>query len=322
MIRPSFNRRYLLVFPIFLLFFIFQNCSGVGFQSLEEADAFTVENESLDETPEVPSPPVVEEPPGEILACDDPTFANQNIQGECLALIDIFDRDSVVGGDQFNWTSIIDDVLRDDNANVQATILESGEFGFGEAAAGDGAVYFTGRKGGSVHEIFLISVPLNLSQFNELRIEFNYLPIHLENWSWSGRTGQEHIRLEVCTDSPFECGVNGGSDNHREEALRSSAWRPLFTQDGFGGAGFLADFERGLNNDGRNHLVNSWLDGEGLVDLDDAEVIADKSQVIFRFTIMIDEGFSQKNSDNTPVFTSELIDGMGLDNVRAFAIQK
>ncbi len=255
--------------------------------------------------------------------CDDPLLADYKYVGECLALVDSFERDIVTGGDQFSWTSVIDDVARTDNHNVQANIFANGEYGFGEAADKNRAVYVTGRLGGSVHDVYLVSVPLNLSKFDKLKIDFNYLPIHLEKWSYKSQEGIEFIRLDICSSSMSDCGV-GESSN--ASGLKSSHWQPIFTQKGYESGHVsenLDDFERGTSNTGRNHTKNTWLQGSATVDLNSSQVM-DKSRVVFRITVKLDEGFEEEewiSGQKVPDFNSDLKDGVGLDNVKATAIQ-
>lgn len=264
----------------------------------------------------------------EVPMCDDPALADYHFLGQCLALQDSFERSSVTGGDQFNWTSIIDDQARTDNQNVQANIFSTGQYGFGEASDKDKAVYVTGRLGGSNHDIYLISVPLDLSKFDKLKVDFSYLPIHLEHWfeNWrdpsNSRQAMENIRIEVCSSSLSNCGIAGSISS---TGLKSSYWKSVFTQNGYVDGWVTADqqmtdTERGLSNTGRNHTKSSWLEGSATIDLNTSQ-IQDKSKVVFRITMKLDEGFKKKLSNGNPDFTSDLEDGFGLDNVRATAIQ-
>lgn len=259
----------------------------------------------------------------EIPKCSDPLLAAYEYVGECLALVDSFEREKVTGGDQFNWTSVIDDVARVDNHNVQANIFSHGDFGFGEASDEDKAVYVTGRLGGSVHDVYLISVPLDLAKFDKLKVEFDYLPIHLEKWKYGGKQGIEFVRLDICSASLNECGLG---ESIKASGLNSSYWQPVFTQKGYNIGEVteeLIESEMGKGNTGRNHTKETWLQGTATVDLN-SEMVLDKSNVVFRITVKLDEGFEGEKlvgGKKIPDFNSDLKDGVGIDNVKAIAIQ-
>jgi hypothetical protein len=260
-------------------------------------------------------------PPNSVQYCDDQDFAGQQIVGECLALFDTFDRDVVAGKGQFNWMQFIDDTGRSDALNVQANIFTTGEHGFGQALHEEHAVYVTGRRGGSVHEVYLISQPLDLTLFDHMEIEFNYLPIDLKTWSWRRARGLEHIRMDLCSGSIEDCvGPENGSDKQIKKALNGQAWTALYLQPGFVNDSMDA-VQTGQANDGRNHIQGSWLLANSQVNLNDTSLIADKSQVVFRISVMLDEGFKGVLSDGSPDFSSDLDDGMGLDYVKVFARQ-
>ena len=182
-------------------------------------------------------------------------------------------------------------------------------------------MYVTGRRGGSVHEVYLISQPLNLNLFNDMRVEFNYLPIMIENFSYGSWSGWEHIRMDICSGTMDQCtGGAGASTTQVRDALRSNFWSSLYQQPGLETPPMNA-VEAGDNNTGRNHIQGTWLLGASVVDLDDPNLVPDKSQVVFRITILLDEGFTGVLANGLPNFDSSFEDGMGLDYVKVFAIQ-
>jgi|GEM_PF-4472852 len=238
--------------------------------------------------------------------CNDPLYVEKNISEKCLALFDDFERAEVDGDSQFNWHTLIDDVLRDDKQNVQANVFKKNQYGFGEAATGNSAAYFTGRKGGSVHEIYMISKPLDLREFSKFEILFNYLPINLETWKWRGKSGLEYVRIDICTASEKDCGLDESrSYNKRIASLKSSNWKPIFTQQGYE-RGKLTNTERGVKNNGRNHKRRNWLEGSAELDLN-SSLIYDKSKVTVRVTISIDEGFTKEVKGNPDGFKSPMV---------------
>lgn len=258
--------------------------------------------------------------------CNDPAFSNRELIGECLVLFDTFDRDVVAGRDQFNWLEVIDDSGRTDALNVQANIFKTGDHDLGESLHENHAVYLTGGKGASVHEVFLVSRPLDLSVFNEMRIEFNYLPIHLEGWSGPDKSGWEHIRLDICSSTQDQCvgpvaPQNSDEKKQAEKALRSDHWKSIWLQPGFGDTQPMNAVETGDGNDGRNQIQASWLLAAVAVDLDNRKEILDKSRVIFRITVLLDGGFKGVLEDGTPNFDADLEDAIGLDYLKVFAIQ-
>ena len=308
----SLNKKVIFVLGcIISLVFVFQNCSGVGFNN--SGNVNNSGNNGLgngnnqDDLGDLPP------------FCSDPNFS-----GECLFLFDTFDRDTILGNPNdpntpFNWISVIDDVQREDYANIHATIYQNDEYELGEARHENHAVYVTGRPGSSVHDVFFISIPLDMSNYNEMRIQFSYLPVDLERWQWHG-TGLEHIRLELCTGTLSQCGVNnsGGVNS----GINSGHWQPIFTQPGFeanNANGSMSNTERGVGNNGRNHVASDWLEANsGNLNLNDSSLIRNKSQVLFRIAIMLDEGFTQ-NNNGRPDPNSSIEDAIGLDFVRVIA---
>ena len=220
--------------------------------------------------------------------------ANQNCQlvEQSFFVNDSFERADLIGSDpggfNFGWRAIIDDMGRvidsSSGNNVEVRIYDDQTLG--PASTGNGAMYFRGRAGSSVHNIYLISETYDLSSFDDGALQFDYLPIDLEPG--------EYIRIEVCNDTLENCGVgdsldlNGLNDN--------SKWTSLFE------AGPESD-GNGLN--GFNHSLGDWQ----RVRLDFFLESFPKSTFTFRFNVRMDEGFIGNDINNG------MEDGLGIDNV-------
>lgn len=219
-----------------------------------------------------------------------------------LLIQDSFERanvDDSSPGNVFGWHKIVNDlgVLVGSSGNqINAKTYTSSEMGV--AADGSRSLFFYGRPGSSVHNVYLISKPMDLGGYDELGISFKYLPIALEH----AASGPEYIRLEVCTGTADDCGAGANPDAN---ALNSNYWQTLFDKQGPVGNGL----------DGRNHNLSDWLQEVVKIDLNQFN----KSEFIFRFNILLDEGFNQY-SNQTPILTSGMEDGAAIDEVVAATI--
>lgn len=219
--------------------------------------------------------------------------------GSAIMMKDHFERANVLinsdeSTDEINfwWRKIINDrgriISGQAGNNVDVRIFPEGHLGPG---SDDGsALYFYGRQGSSIHNIYLVSQTFDLSQARNVIISFKYLPINLEE--------NEYLRLEVCRATPEECGVG---DNVSEDGLNSDNWQTLLE----------SDRSLGENLDGTNHETSDWK-GETvnlLIDHDDLRTF------IFRFNARMNDGFVDNDHENV------LEDAVGLDAVTAFAYQ-
>lgn len=245
---------------------------------------------------------MVEKP---IIYCDE--VPEMQIVGECVALEDSFENRSDVTHPDFGWEALVDDRGRPAGA-VSVDLFD--DLFLGLASHAHQAVYFWGAMGASVHYNYLVTKPLNLEKYDELTVTFDYLLIDLEDWAWNGKNGQEHLELEICTGTQVECGL------HDHSLLsQSTSWSSQFSSP-------THEIE-GL--DGRNHTLDDWKTQAVTIPL---SLVHDKSQVVFRFSVILDEGFDSKviyedgKKKTVPDFESPMEDGVGLDYVRAVASKK
>lgn len=316
-----FKKIAVLFVSLITLTLVFQNCSDVGFRNTGELGSAN-SNGNSGSGPDGSDP--LDGGEGLPPACQEITASEEQVYGECLFLFDTFDRETILGqnsdpNNPFSWQTIIDDRNREDYADINATIYERGEFGLGPARHEEHAVYVTGRTGSSVHDVYFISIPLDMTDYNRMRIDFSYLPIDLERWNWNNDKGLEHVRLEVCTDSLSECGIEAGG-GFDTDGLNGDSWEPVYLQPGFAANndnnnGFLSAIESGQNNTGRNHTNKTWLEGSsGYINLNNVSNIRDKSQVVFRIAIVLDNGFEDNNDPS-----SDIDDAIAIDFVRVIA---
>lgn len=193
---------------------------------------------------------------------------------------------------RFWWRKIINDQGRiisgQAGNNVDVRIFSSPSTGPG---SDDGsALYFFGRDGRSVHNIYLVSQTFDLRKAEEVSINFKYLPIGLEDG--------EYLRLEVCRATPEECGVG---EILNVSGLNSANWQVLFE----------ADNSLGLDLDGKNHTSEDWAPQQVKIDINSDDL----RTFTFRFHARMNEGF-QRNNESQP-----MDDGAGLDEISATAFR-
>ena len=221
-------------------------------------------------------------------------------QGLCVLFNDGFEREEITGESAFNWDVLIMDYGYS-GSNVDVTIHDTDHLG--HVIEGEKAVLFRGRAGGSTHEIYLVSKPLDLSNFDKLYIQFRYLPIGLEDditLSWSGESLPESIRVDVCNDTDYNCGLEG--DDAHERVRDNTAWENFF----------LKDSEYGENLNIRNYVEQDWKLAQVYVDLAYYETRRDK--MVFKISVAMDEGYF-RNDDS-----KEMEDGIILDDVMALGL--
>ncbi len=212
----------------------------------------------------------------------------------CLVFNDSFEREDIVGAGSLEWDKVIMDNGRN-GSNVDAEIATSDHLG--GVSDGEKAVLFRGREGGSTHEIYLVTKPVDLSGYDQIYIQFDYLPIHLEQeiqLSWSSERVPENIRIEVCHSDDHTCGLTGSNSQNR---LRDPAGWDRFYQE---------ELEFGRNNNIRNYVQADWKLGQNLIDLAPYQERIDK--MVFKITVSLDEGYDRNNRAN------QMDDGLILDN--------
>ena len=172
---------------------------------------------------------------------------------------------------------------------VDAAIFSSQQMG-SPVADGDRALYFYGREGASIHNIYLISNSFDLSQYENVDISFQYLPIDLDS--------DDYFSLEVCAGTLTECGVP--ESGITVAGLNSANWESIWEAD-----------KRGDGLNGKNHSLADWHSANILFDLNSLET----SQFTFRINVRVDEGFVR----NTLMGAME--DGVAIDSIRVRAAQ-
>lgn len=223
-------------------------------------------------------------------------------QGLCVLLHDGFERDTITADSVFNWDVLIMDNGYD-GSDVDATIESVNHLG--HTIEGSRAVLFRGRQGGSTHEIYLVSRPLDLTNFDQLYIQFRYIPIGLEQeitLSWSGERVAEAIRVDVCHDSDFHCGLEG--DNSYLRIRDNTSW------DNY----FLSSFNSGENLNIKNYVEQDWKLGQILIDLDSYQ--ERKDNIVFKIAVSMDEGYIDNDHNKL------MEDGLILDDFLALGVVK
>jgi hypothetical protein len=225
-------------------------------------------------------------------------FQDDEAEGICVVFNDSFERDGVTGSSSLGWDKLIMD-SGNIFENVDAKIENSAHLG--DVIDGDKALLFSGREGGSTHEVYLISRPIDFSQYRYVYIQFRYVPLSLEesiNMTFSGQTLPESIRVDVCSDTDQSCGLdNTMSASSRRSALYSSSWVQNFLD--------VNEFGDHLNI--RNYVRADWKLGQIIIDL--ADYPGRASQFVFRITAAMDEGYDGNNRNNV------MDDGIILDDV-------
>jgi hypothetical protein len=290
--------RYILIGSCLLLLGLTNACQRAGF-----TDVGTLETPSSVDELDIATDNTDEGIPLEEIPACDPGSTNEELN-LCTTLKDSFERSSILdaSGPSFGWSKVIDDAGSANGLRVDATIYSKADMGetplaiTGSETDNGRALYFTGRQGASVHSIYLISKAFDLSAFQYLTIRYDYLAMDLETWSWRRKSGQENIRLEICVAGEEAC----------NDDLNGDSWETLAQSEDNAGDG--------LN--GHNQTLADWDSETVQVDLSWLSDVALES-FVFRIAVTLDEGFSQYNPDDTPVLTSNLLDGVALDNVLA-----
>ena len=241
------------------------------------------------------------------LELPDPCDVAQPGSFDCLLLMDSFERDidkgPGVGGD-FVWRTLVDDAGRLNGESVEANIYRANELGptpeavTGSASDKGRSLVFTGRPGGSVHSVYLVSKSFDVRDYESITFLMDYLAIGLESWNWRDKGGNEHIRLDICEHGRDACGA-GSILN--EGALNSDNWTIARQSP--------ANIGQGLN---RDHSLSDWSFEEIQVDISELSQQA-KQNFAFRIVVTIDEGFLKSD------IASGFEDAVALDNIVAIA---
>jgi|GEM_PF-3285425 len=207
---------------------------------------------------------------------------------------DSFERADIAPANNniFSWRTIINDngkiIDGTSSNNVELKSYDSSILG--EASNGDRSLYFTGREGFSIHNLYLVTKAFDLSQTNGIvYFSFDYLPIGLDNG--------EYLRLEVCNDDLNSCGVG---NNISVAGLNSDNWKTVFESTG-------NEVRGGLN--GFNHTRSDWVNKQLAIRLDGFQ----RDNFVFRINVRVDEGFLGNN------ILKGVDDAVGIDNFKAFS---
>lgn len=205
----------------------------------------------------------------------------------CLVIKDDFERTDIRSG-EFGWSSFLIDSWSSQGLDISTKSL-------GEASSGSSAAFFTGRKGGSVHGLFLNSKEINLSGYSSLSIEFDYIMASFESWTYGGSSGLEHFKVDVCTLGEYECGVKDGSTNI-SKMKDGNRWKTLYEKQA------TTPINQNLN--GNNHIKSDYTNIKGsdlTVDLNNTSLITNKNKVILRWSFKMDEGIIDENGSKNYV---------------------
>ena len=226
----------------------------------------------------------------------------------CIGFQDSFERDVIKDNSIFNWKTVKMDYGRDAR-NVDATIEPASYLG--EVADGEKAVVFTGREGGSTHQIYLVANPLDFQSHDLVYIQFKYVPIGLEKeitLNLSRLTVPENITLDVCTGTDKQCGLSGPKDAAKVQMYNYEYWTEYKTTDLYnsGALKFGATNEIGPGKLTKDH----WELGQFVIDFDKLNLSEDRRKnFVFRITASMDEGYKKNERGR------KMEDGILLDDV-------
>lgn len=236
--------------------------------------------------------------PSGMTACST-LFDDQNLDEACLAFTDSFERENLNEG-VFHWREVIMDNGRS-GSHIDAEISNANHLG--SIYAGYKALLFRGRAGGSTHEIYLVSAPMNLQGFDFLYIQFHYLPIHLENeitLSWNNQTVAEGVRVDICNTTDETCGLDTGDFRKIRDPQN---WDQFFIE---------GEHHKGRDFNLRSYTDSDWQLGQIAIDLRPYRDRADR--IVIKFTMSLDEGYFRNNSNNL------MEDGLILDDLMAIGV--
>ncbi len=281
---------YILLFGLPVLF-AFNNCSEAEFtQELpsvydKNANGFEIPEEELEDIPHINDDHNNGTGTGAGGTGNEPgTVTNEcSISSVCLVIRDNFERDNIIGSD-FAWIKFLDDLGR----NLSG--LDVSVSDHAPASYGDNAVYFTGRTGGSVHSLYLISKSFDLTGFSKLTIEFDYLMASFESYNYGGRSGKEHLKVDICTLGASACGVGGSKSVAASRLNDKKRWNNVFSK--------VAYSPINQHYNGKNHSQSSYSRVRAntiSIDLNQSNI--NKKQFMMRWNVLLDEGLKSKDPD-------------------------
>jgi len=286
--------RGFLVLVLFVIVVPFTNCSPARFDNVagkgSRSDGINNILDIIDGGGEID--------PGELDSCEvvDPDFPTA-----CLVFKDSFERKNIVDHENFQWDTVLMD-KRSNLTNVVVKIEDSKHLG--PIRDGDRAVLFTGRDGGSTHEVYMVSAPFDISSYDTIVIQFKYVAIDLENQitlSWNGMKVQEGPSLSYCKSSDFVCGLEG--DDRPNRLREPMNWER-----------FTPDHVAGVDNQIRDYPVSAWQLGQMVINVGDIP-LERRSSFVFKITGSLDEGYERNKRHKN------LEDGLIIDEVVFAAIR-
>ena len=210
---------------------------------------------------------------------------NDSSNSVCLVLKDNFERDNLFDNN-FSWEAFYHDTgERIDGLEISI---------HNNAPTTDGSKYlnFTGRIGPSVHSLYLMTRPFNLSNYNRITIEFDYLLTNLEDWSWAGKSGHEFFKVDICTLGSEACGNVNDVNLAKQRLNDNSRWKNVFSD--------VANPNRNKHLDGFNHSAQDFvrITGNSIsVNLRDLGT-NDFSKIMLRLNALMDEGLKDHVNQN------------------------
>jgi len=277
--------KYLFILLILPALFAFNNCTNAEFSKTldsvydKNANGFEIPEDELEQIP------VLDD--GNSNTGNGNT-GNNNGNGSCasssvcLVIRDNFERSNIIGGD-FAWITFLDDLGRNLN-NLEVATSDRAPASFG-----DRSTYFTGRKGSSIHSLYLISKPFDLRGFSRLTIEFDYLMASFESYNnGKGSSGNEHLKVDICPFGAVACGATGTQAASRLND--KNLWLNVFKRE--------ATSPINQQFDGFNHSQSSFTRVRGnTISIDLTNDNLDKSNLLFRWNVLVDEGLTANNPD-------------------------
>ncbi len=216
---------------------------------------------------------------------------------------DSFERDSITdSANSIHWRGFIWDwgtpIIGTSGRDVAAVIV--GKDSLGEASDGEKALYFYGRQGTSVHDIFLITQTFDLSDAAEVELSFDYLTFMLNDAADVADGVNEYLKVDVCSGTTSSCGVD---QDLNATQLKTGPWQTVFLSDG-------SEMPSGLN--GKNHLKSDWKRANISLDISQFE---QKSHFTFRLAAKMRDGFVGDK------MSKAMEDGAAVDNITALAVK-
>jgi len=241
-------------------------------------------------------------------------FTEENYEDIRLILKDSFERDRTIDNspEGFQWNQFVGDngapVVEGSGNGIDDRIFSKEDLG--PVPLERKALFFYGRPGSSIHDIYLLSRPIDLTNFDNLLVSFSYLLTGLEKAETRG--GGEFLRLEICDSALSECGINGANSFNADTFESSSNWKVLYDTR-------VEDVAAYDQRSGKDHNLSDWTEKSIKINLADHAKI-NKAQFTFRIHARLTDGFI--NTTQPFSFSNNIDDGITLDDVTVYAARK